>query len=384
MMKSAASGFFPTVDLSAGWMRERESRMTGKIPLPNNEYDSYYSGLITASWEIDVFGSIRKNYSYRKNLYQASRDEYYATMVSLTSTLAQAYVNLRINQNQVSVIESNIISQGEILKITQARYNAGLNSELDVAQAKALFYSTKSSLSSYLAAQTKYICTIALLVGEIPQNIKPYLLASAKIPQINSLVPTSIPANIIRQRPDLLAAEKNVQAQADYLGIQKKQWLPTFFIDGEIGLASHDLNKMFESRSMVWQVAPTMKWTVFNGGARTAAISEAKAELQTSIIKYNYSVQNAIQEVDVAISDYSNYMMEFSDIKTATSAAERSLTLSLDLYKNGLADYLNVLDSQKTLLSYQLSLYSTQGDLLNSLISLYTSLGGGWPLKDAN
>ena len=114
----------------------------------------------------------------------------------------------------------------------------------------------------------------------------------------------------------------------------------------------------------------------------TAAISQARAELQTAVIKYNYSVQDALQEVDVAIADYNNSVIQLSDIRTATYAAEKSMKLSLRLYKDGLSDYYNVLDSQKTLLTYQLSLLSTEGSMLNALISLYSALGGGWPINE--
>jgi outer membrane protein TolC len=160
--------------------------------------------------------------------------------------------------------------------------------------------------------------------------------------------------------------------------VSRAEWLPTFFVTGEIGVASHDLDRLFDHPSMVWQIAPVMKWTIFNGGQRAAAVASSKAALQSSIDSYNLTVLTAMQEVENAIAAYQDAMKQTVELRSAVAEARRSFELSIDLYKQGLSAFINVVDAQQSLLSYETSLVSAQSNTLLSLIELYQALGGGW------
>ena len=245
------------------------------------------------NWEIDVFGTIWQKARAEKQLYKASKAEYYATMVSMAASIGTAYINLRTAQRQVDVMSRNIVSQQEVLRITEARYEAGLASKLDVTQAKSTYYNTKAAITTYETAVTTYINALAVLLGRIPSEITPVLSSTSIWPDAQRIVPVSVPAALIRQRPDIRQVEYQVQAQANLLGASRADWFPSFFLSGQIGVASHDMNHLFKNPSMTWEIAPVMKWTIFNGGQRAMAVTSAKAELESAINNYNLTVLTA-------------------------------------------------------------------------------------------
>ncbi len=382
-MQSAMAGFFPSFDLSGGWQRAGSSLNTSNSAYASlmPRYTSYFNAAVSSSWEIDVFGSIRKKYMQERNLYKASKMDYNSTMISMAASVATAYINILTSQRLLNVLRSNISSQKEIVDITQARFEAGLSSQLDVAQAKSTYYNTRASITSYETSFASYINSLAVLLGTLPSSVTPIFEKLLPMPSAESIVPVSIPAALLRQRPDILEAEYQLKAQADALGVAQKEWLPTFMFSGSIGFSGHDLNKWFKEKSMVWQVAPVVKWTIFNGGARAAAVRSAQSQLQQYVDNYNLVVLTSLQEVDNAIIAYKNSVRQNLEYKTAAVEALSSLTLSIELYKMGLSAFINVQTSLQTLLSYELSLAQSEGSALIDLIKLYQALGGGWQIQ---
>ena len=271
-MRSAFAGFLPSFTASAGWQRSRSSQTTSPMSLLSPKYTSYYSGSIAMNWELDVFGSIRKKYMEQKNLYKASKMDYNSTMISLAQSVASAYINVLTSQRLIYVMKTNIASQKEIVDITEARFQAGLSSQLDVAQAKSTYYSTRASITSIESGYANYINSLSVLLGMVPSELVPVFDSIKPLPQAATIVPVSIPASLLRQRPDIIAAEYQVKAQADALGVAIKDWFPSFFLKGSFGVSSHEMHNLFRDKSMVWQIAPAVTWTIFNGGQRDAAL----------------------------------------------------------------------------------------------------------------
>ena len=380
-MRSAFAGFLPSFTASAGWQRSRSSQTTSPMSLLSPKYTSYYSGSIAMNWELDVFGSIRKKYMEQKNLYKASKMDYNSTMISLAQSVASAYINVLTSQRLIYVMKTNIASQKEIVDITEARFQAGLSSQLDVAQAKSTYYSTRASITSIESGYANYINSLSVLLGMVPSELVPVFDSIKPLPQAATIVPVSIPASLLRQRPDIIAAEYQVKAQADALGVAIKDWFPSFFLKGSFGVSSHEMHNLFRDKSMVWQIAPAVTWTIFNGGQRDAAIRSAESVLQQYIDNYNLTILTALQEVDNAIVSYKNSVRETQEYKTAVTEALNALNLSMELYKMGLSTFINVQNSLQTLLSYELSLAKSEGNSLIYLITLYQALGGGWQIQ---
>ena len=337
-----------------------------------------YNLAVAANWEIDLFGSIRQRAKAKKELFRASRDEYNGTMVSLCAQVATAYMTLRTYQQQYIVAESNIQSQRSILHITEVRYETGLASQLDVSQAKTVYFNTKASLPSLEAGIEKQINIIAILLGKYPDELRPMLRTTKPLPDYQRLVGIGIPMNLLRRRPDVRQAERTVASYAASVGAAKSDFMPKLYLNGSIGFASRDMDHFFNKRSMTYQLAPTVSWPLFQGTQRIQALASAGAQLDSGIEQYNQIVLTAVQEVENAMNSYTHIVKQIAMLKELVAEGEKTLSLSLDLYKRGLSGFQNVLDAQRSLLSYQNSYVSAQGNAINALILLYQSLGGGW------
>ena len=363
--------FFPSIGLNAGWTRQETSGNTSTLP---QSTDHYYDAALSMSWEIDVFGSIRKRVKAQKENFAASKEEYAAVMVSLASEVASAYINLRELQQELEVVNKNVASQEEVLKITEVRYNTGLVAKLDVAQAKSVLYSTKASIPQLEAGINQYITTL----GMYPQEIRPVLETTGTLPDYMEPIGVGMPVDLLLRRPDVRSAERSVNAQAALLGASKSDWLPKIFLKGSFGYAARDLNDLVKSKSMTYEIAPSLSWTIFSGGQLVNATRLAKAQLDESINQFNQTVLTAVQETDNAMNSYRNSIKQIVALREVRNQGVETLKLSLELYKQGLSPFQNVLDAQRSLLSYENQLVQAQGSSLLQLINLYKALGGGW------
>ena len=367
--------FFPSIGLNAGWTRQETSGNTNALPQSTNQY---YDATLSVSWEVDVFGSIRKRVKAQKENFAASKEEYTSVMISLAAEVASAYINLRELQQELGVVQKNCSSQEEVLKITEVRYNTGLVSKLDVAQAKSVLFSTKASIPQLQAGINQYITTLAILLGTYPQYIRPILEQSGKLPDYMEPIGVGIPADLLLRRPDIRQAERQVNAQAALLGASKSDWLPQVFLKGSVGYSSHDLNDLTKRNSMTFEIAPSISWTLFNGTKLVNATRLAHAQLDESIHQFNQTVLTAVQETDNAMNGYRNSIQQIVAMREVCNQGEETLKLSLDLYKQGLSPFQNVLDALRSLLTYQNQLVQAQGSSLLQLIALYQALGGGY------
>lgn len=369
------SNFFPSVSLDGGWARQQTSGNVSGLP---QSITGAYSASLNASWEIDVFGSIRQRVKAQRENFAASREEYTSVMISLCAQVASAYVNLRELQQELSVVTHNCNTQAAVLNITEVRYRTGLVSKLDVSQAKSVYYSTKASIPQLEAGINQYITTLAILLGTYPQHIRPILETSGKLPDYMEPVGMGIPADLLLRRPDIRQAERQVNAQAALLGASKSDWLPQVFLKGSVGYSSHDLKDLTKRSSMTFEIAPSLSWTLFSGGKLLNATRLARAQLDESIHQFNQTVLTAVQETDNAMNAYRNSIQQIVAMREVCHQGEETLNLSLDLYKQGLTPFQNVLDALRSLLTYENQLVQAQGNSLIQLISLYQALGGGW------
>ena len=369
------SNFFPSIGLNAGWTREETS---GNISAAPQSTEHYYGASLSMSWEVDVFGSIRKRVKAQKETFAASKEEYTGVMISMAAEVASAYINLREFQQQLEVVKKNVASQEKVLKITEVRYNTGLVAKLDVAQAKSVLYSTRASIPQLEAGINQYITTLAVLLGMYPQEIRPGLETVGTLPDYMEPIGVGMPVDLLLRRPDVRSAERNVNAQAALLGASKADWLPKVFLKGSFGYAARDLKDLVKSKSMTYEIAPALSWTIFSGGQLVNATRLAKAQLDETINQFNQTVLTAVQETDNAMNAYRNSIKQIVALREVRNQGVETLKLSLELYKQGLSPFQNVLDAQRSLLSYENQLVQAEGSSLLQLITLYKALGGGW------
>lgn len=374
-LRMERGNFFPTIGLNAGWTRQQSSGNTSELPQSTQHY---YDASLNMSWELDLFGSIRNRVKAQKENFAASKEEYTGTMVSLCAQVASAYINLRELQQELAVIQKNCASQEAVLKITEVRYNTGLVSKLDVAQAKSVFFSTKASIPQIESGINQYITTLAILLGTYPQEIRPTLEFPGILPDYMEPIGVGLPADLLLRRPDIRSAERSVNAQAALVGASKSDWLPQIFLKGSLGYTAKDLKDLTHHKSMTYEIAPALSWTLFKGTQLVNATKLAKAQLDEAINQFNQTVLTAVQETDNAMNAYRNSIKQIVALREVRNQGQETLTLSLELYKQGLTPFQNVLDAQRSLLSYENQLVQARGYSLLQLIAMYQALGGGW------
>ena len=367
--------FFPSISLDGGWARQQSSGNVNALP---QSITGAYSASLNASWELDVFGSIRQRVKAQRETFMASKEEYTSVMVSLCAQIASAYIGLRELQQELSVVTHNCHTQAAVLNITEVRYKTGLVSKLDVSQAKSVYYSTKASLTMLEAGIIQYTNALAVLMGLYPQDVKGLIDHPRPLPDYIETVGVGFPANLLLRRPDIRSAERQVNAQAATLGASKSDWWPQVFVKGSIGFASHDIDKIANHNSLTYEIAPAISWNFFQGGKLAQATRLAKAQLDETIRQFNETVLTSVQEVDNAMSSYKNSIKQIVALREVVNQGQQTLDLSLDLYKQGLTPFQNVLDAQRSLLSYENQLTQAKGQSLVYLIQLYQALGGGW------
>lgn len=365
-IRQAQSAYYPTLGAAAGYTRSHSRRADS-----NN-----FSVGVDMNWQIDIFGKITSQVKAKKAAYNASKAEYLATMVSVTADIADYYVNYRVLQNDIAVANEHIESQARVLKIAEARHEAGLVSKLDVAQAKTVYYSTKASLPSLKSQLTQTLNAIAILVGVYPSEIEGMLNASSKLPSYQQIIPVEMPASLLRRRPDIAEAEANLAAYAAAIGVAKKDFLPTLALNGSLGWGGDKPGGMFDSDHFSYSIAPKLTWTIFDGFSRKYAVAQAKEQMMAGIDAYNLTVMTAYTEVENAMASY-NAALESLELNTDVfEQSHESFELAMEQYKQGLSAFTNVVNAQIDWLNCANSLVSAHGDAVVALIDLYKALGG--------
>ncbi len=376
-LDAAKSAYFPTIDLSASWTKGQNSGATSKAVTPPSGYD-YFSLGASAQWEIDIFGKITQNIKVSKASYEATRAEYDGLMVSLAANVAKAYITLRSAQRELEVAKSHLAEQEKVLAIVEARFKAGIASKLEVTQSKTVVATTKASIPSLEAMIESSINSLALLTARYPSDIHDWLSSTSAEMQIIYGAQLGVPADLLRRRPDIIEAEAVLARNAAQLGVAKKEFLPTLSITGSIATQAHDASNLFGKNSLYWEIRPSLDWTLFDGLARNYKTAEARSQLEAAVYSYNYTVMNAVIEVQNATTTYKSSISTYDLMANAVEESKESLSLAVELYKKGLTPFSNVVDAQIRYLENQDSQIAARKNALSAVVSLYQALGGGW------
>ncbi len=379
--RSAKGGYYPSLSADAGWTKARTSGLLYGDK-GSAETASHFSLGASMSWEIDLFGRIGANVGQKKAGWMASQAEQAGVMVSVCAEIATYYFQLRTLQAEIGVAKQHITTQAKIVKLTEARKEAGLASALDVSQALVVYNSTVATLPQLENSVRTTINAIAVLLGRYPQEIYDRLAATEPQPAYVQVVATDVPLSLLRRRPDVVQAEMEISGYAAAVGVAKKDFLPTLSLNGTIGTSAHKAGDLFERQSVTYSISPTLSWTMFDGLQRKYNLASAREQLQLGIDNYNSTLITAVSEVDNAISTYLSALSNISSIENVVAESQRSLDLSVDLYKRGLSPFSNVATAQISLLQYQDQEVVAKGDALAALVSLYKALGGGWDASE--
>lgn len=371
------SAYSPEISVSAGWQKVRSSGAVRNPVVPASTSD-YFSLGLTANWEIDVFGRIAAQSKAGKAMLEASKADREAVMVALCANIAKSYISLRMYQAQKEIFTLHLESQEKILKLAEARFEAGIASMLDVTQAKEVLLSTRSDVPRLDNMIETSINAIGLLVGEYPDRIKDWLGSSGQLPEVSYGMTLGIPADLLRRRPDVVEAEYSLAAAAAKVGIAKKDFLPVLSLSASVRTSAHNGKDLFTGSSFEWSVAPTLSWTVFDGLSRNYGVRISRLDMEESIDNYNETVMTAVNDVYNAMSVFRSSLKKTALEKETLVQNEKALDLSVGLYKKGLTPFSNVVDAQINCLNGQNNILTSRVTALTALVNLYEALGGGW------
>ncbi len=364
----AKAGFFPTLDTSGAYTRSYSSKVAN---------DFYRTGF-DAGWEIDIFGGIRRSVEAVDANLQASCEDLQDVLVTLTAEVGLNYVEARTFQRRLDVAYANLKVQEETYDLINFRYQAGLSDELDLQQARYNFESTRSKIPNLRTGLTEAKNRLAVLTGKAPGGVDAILSEPHPIPVTPPTVAVGIPAETLKRRPDIRKAQSELAAQTALVGVATADLYPRLRLSGTIGLETMHAADLFKSASRFWQFGPDVSWNVFDAGAIRSSIDVQSARQEQSLIAYESTVLNALEEVENALNAYAGEQLRRERLLDAEDAAQKAEMLAMDKYRAGLVNFIIVLDAQRFLLSFQEQLAVSDGAVTSNLVRLYKALGGGW------
>ena len=380
------AGLFPSIGTYGSYTRERYSANTpfGQFPQLVPRDENIYQAGFDASWELDVFGGIRRGVEASKADLAASIENARDVRVTLLAEAACDYVAVRALERRLQIARANLRVQSHSLKLAQARFEQGFAPELDVLQARSLLETTQAQVPELESELAQTVHRIGVLLGREPDALQAELSDMAPIPGLTDpdaiavRIPAGLPSDLLRRRPDIRAAEREVAAATARIGVATADLYPKFSIPGTVGLDSISAGDFFFGTSRMWQVGPSMTWPIFEGGQIRAYIEVRDAQQQQALLTYRKTVLIALAEVEDALVAYAKERTRHQALAASTEDFRRSQVLALDRYEQGYANYLDVLEAQRSLYAAQDSLAQSDQQLIDDLIAIYKALGGGW------
>ena len=370
---------YPDANGSGDASRQRQSEDFGPTnPRDLSQTDWFFSTGGDAAWEIDFWGRITRSIASADADFQASVEDYRDALVILYAEIAANYVNLRTLQERIAVTERNVETQQGSLEITQARFRAEISPELDVRQAELNLARTQSVLPALRQEAAQTIYRLGVLIGEFPGALYAELTPPRPIPQPPPEVLVGVPADVLRQRPDVRAAERRLAAQTERIGIATADLYPTFSLLGDFGFVMAGTSDLFDGSRRAWSWGPTFRWNLFDGGRVRNRINVEDARTEQALARYENTVLQALEDVENAAVAYTEEIQRREALRRSVVAAQQSVELVNVLYKSGLTDFQNVLDMERSLAEQEDRYVESVGFVTQNLIAIYRSLGGGW------
>ncbi len=330
-----------------------------------------------ANWELDVFGGVRRAKEAAEANLAASREDLQNVLVSLQAEVVRVYIELRGAQMRLATTRSSIAGQQKTVDLVRGRYQVGFGNELDLVQAQTQLSLTKSQIPSLENTVRQSMHQLALLLGQTPEKLLAELTPPEDIPRIPAEIPIDLPSDLLRQRPDIQAAEQRLAAATAEIGVSTAELFPKFSLAGLLGLQSSSLSELFTSGSRYWSIGPVVNLRLFDQGKARAGIEISEARRDAALATYQQTVLSAFVEVEDALVAFRNEQTTLQILHEAVTSGERAVTIANGLYETGLADFLNVLQSELALYQSQDRLVQSNQRLALAMVSLFKALGGG-------
>lgn len=365
----ADAGLFPSLKTSISKSRSK----TGSA----SSSDLYSAGF-DAGWELDIFGGQRRAAEAADADADATLANLHNTQVSLSAEVALNYVQLRSYQARLQIARENLAAQGETLQLTEWREQAGLVTSLEVEQARSNLKQTQAAIPALGTGLIKAENRLAVLLGKFPASLHDRLSMPLALPTLPDAIALGIPADTLRQRPDVLAAERKVAAETARIGQATAALYPSFSLNGSLGWKAFTFGALGGSDTLARSVSASIAQNLFDGGSSRSRVGAQHAVQQQALIAWEKTVLLALEDVENSLAAYANSRERKSALQMAASSARNAALIARQRYESGIIDYQSVLDTERTLLSSEDGLANAGMDELAALIGLYKALGGGW------
>jgi multidrug efflux system outer membrane protein len=386
----AAAGGLPRIDASALYTRGQRSESVppfrsqtpggstsnGSV-FGDRRQDLFQAGF-DSSWEIDVFGGVRRDVEAAKADIAAAEESRRDVIVTLLAEIARNYIELRGTQLRIAILKSNLGAQQEILELTKVRFDAGLTTGLDVARAETLVATTRAQFPPLVTEMRQNIHRLGVLLGDPPGALLSELSKETPIPLHPPHVPVGLPSEILRRRPDIRRAEKELEAATARIGVATADLFPRFSLTGSFGRRSDAFEDLSSGASQLWAFGPSIHWPLFAGGRIRANIQVQNARQEQALTLYEKAVLNSLEDVENALVSYSREQERQRSLIEAVAANRRAVEIANSRYSGGLEDFLSVLDAQRSLYDSEDQLAQSEQAVAENVVKLYKALGGGW------
>ncbi len=367
LLNKTKSNFFPAIAASGGLTAQDN----GVDEKPTHDYDVFGS----ISYGVDIFGRVRaasRAANLDKQQYQALYDQ---VLLLLQSNVAQSYFALASLDAEIALLQKTVTLRETSFSLVQKRFQEGEENEQNSLRAKADLASTRAELAAVQQKRAIVEHALGVLLGDAPSQV---VLEQQKLPEMVPAIPVGLPSAVLERRPDIAAAQFDMAAANERIGLARAAFFPSISLTGQGGFSSPDLSNIFDWSSRAWMFGPTISMPLFEGGRRVADVNLAKAGFQESLATYRQKVLVAFQEVEDALSSLRLLSVRLDQLQQAVTAAEKAAKLSDLRYQEGEAAYLEVLDTQRDLLTAQRAYSQTRGELFTTTVQLVRVLGGGW------
>lgn len=376
-----AGGRLPSAAASASYSRNRYGAhsfpplsLFPGIPL---DYNLYTIGF-DAAWELDLFGGVRR--AVQASTAQLGAAEYarHDVLISVLAEVARDYIGARAYQERLAIARQNIAAEEDILDLTRSRYQNGLASDLDVEQASGLLSTTEAEVPALEIGFAQSVHHLSVLLGQNPGAMLDRMSRATPIPLTPPVVPVGLPSDLLRRRPDVARAERELAASTAEIGVAQANLFPRVSLTGALGLTSTSTSNLLEYASRYWSAGPAVQWNLFQGGSLRANVRVQRARAEQALDTYHQTVLVALEDAENALIAYSKEQVRRRSLTQSEQSSEATFHLSSELYRSGLVDFLNVLDAERTLYAAQDALVGSTESVSLDLVQLYKALGGGW------
>ena len=340
-----------------------------------------YSAGFDATWELDFFGRVRRSVQAASAEVAASEADRHDVLITVIAELARNYFDFRGGQNQLAVARRNAENQRETLDLTSSKFQAGRATELDTARARAQLNATLAAIPPLEASIKHAIHRLGVLTGQPPTALESELATPVPIPTLPALVNIGNPADLLRRRSDIRAAERSLAAATARIGIETSDLFPRVTFNGNLGVQASEFSGLMKSGADTYSFGPSITWAALDLGHVSARIKAAKAHAEGQLAAYEKTVLAALEETENALVDFGREQARRDYLAEADRSATQAMALARQRYEGGVADFLPALDAERTQLDIEAQFAQSQTRTATSLIAIYKALGGGWEIK---